>query len=199
MAMMALSIGSDQLSTQTRRESIITGLSSLPSHASEVLKLDSDTKELASSLIDSESLLVFGRGYNYATALEGALKVKEVALMHNEGMLAGEMKHGPLALVDENLPIIVIATRDACFSKQKSVIQQLLSRKGRLIVLCSTGDISTVVPSGSCRTIQVPEVADCLQPVINIIPLQLLAYHLTVLRGFDVDQPRNLAKSVTTQ
>nr|XP_051194070.1 glutamine--fructose-6-phosphate aminotransferase [isomerizing] 1-like [Lolium perenne] len=199
MAMMALSIGSDQLSTQTRRESIITGLSSLPSHASEVLKLDSDMKELTSSLIDSESLLVFGRGYNYATALEGALKVKEVALMHSEGMLAGEMKHGPLALVDENLPIIVIATRDACFRKQKSVIQQLLSRKGRLIVLCSTGDISAVVPSGSCRTIQVPEVADCLQPVINIIPLQLLAYHLTVLRGFDVDQPRNLAKSVTTQ
>ncbi|KAM0836690.1 hypothetical protein ACQ4PT_062143 [Festuca glaucescens] len=167
MAMMAMAIGSDQLSTQTRRESIITGLSSLPSHASEVLKLDSDMKELASSLIDSESLLVFGRGYNYATALEGALKVKEVALMHSEGMLAGEMKHGPLALVDENLPIVVIATRDACFSKQK--------------------------------TIQVPEVANCLQPVINIIPLQLLAYHLTVLRGFNVDQPRNLAKSVTTQ
>ncbi|VAH92801.1 unnamed protein product [Triticum turgidum subsp. durum] len=169
------------------------------SHVSEVLKLDAEMKELASSLIDSESLLVFGRGYNYATALEGALKVKEVALMHSEGMLAGEMKHGPLALVDENLPIIVIATRDSCFSKQKSVIQQLLSRKGRLIIMCSEGDISAVGPSASCRVIQVPEVADCLQPVINIIPLQLLAYHLTVLRGFDVDQPRNLAKSVTTQ
>uniref|UniRef100_M8C3F8 glutamine--fructose-6-phosphate transaminase (isomerizing) n=1 Tax=Aegilops tauschii TaxID=37682 RepID=M8C3F8_AEGTA len=165
-------------------------------HVSEVLKLDAEMKDLASSLIDSESLLVFGRGYNYATALEGALKVKEVALMHSEGMLAGEMKHGPLALVDENLPIIVIATRD---SKQKSVIQQLLSRKGRLIIMCSEGDISAVGPSASCRVIQVPEVADCLQPVINIIPLQLLAYHLTVLRGFDVDQPRNLAKSVTTQ
>ncbi|XP_047087520.1 glutamine--fructose-6-phosphate aminotransferase [isomerizing] 1-like isoform X1 [Lolium rigidum] len=199
MVMMAMAIGSNQLSTQTRRESIITGLSSLPSNASEVLKLDSDMKELASSLIDSESLLVFGRGYFSRKPLEGALKVKEVALMHSEGMLAGEMKHGPLALVDENLPIVVIATRDACFSKQKSVIQQLLSRKGRLIVMCSTGDISAVVPSGSCRTIQVPEVPDCLQPVINIIPLQLLAYHLTVLRGFDVDQPRNLAKSVTTQ
>ncbi|CAM0874372.1 unnamed protein product [Alopecurus aequalis] len=141
MAMMALAIGSDQLSTQARRESIITGLSSLPSHASEVLKLDGEMKELASSLVDSESLLVFGRGFNYATALEGALKVKEVALMHSEGMLAGEMKHGPLALVDENLPIIVIATRDTCFSKQKSVIQQLLSRKGRLIVMCSEGDV----------------------------------------------------------
>ncbi|VAI30013.1 unnamed protein product [Triticum turgidum subsp. durum] len=169
------------------------------SNASQVLKLDSEMKELASSLIDSESLLVFGRGYNYATALEGALKVKEVALMHSEGMFAGEMKHGPLALVDENLPIIVIATRDTCFSKQQSVIQQLLSRKGRLIIMCSKGDASAVNPGGSCRVIEVPKVADCLQPVINVIPLQLLAYHLTVLRGFDVDQPRNLAKSVTTQ
>ncbi|PUZ62834.1 hypothetical protein GQ55_3G018500 [Panicum hallii var. hallii] len=199
MAMMALAIGSDQISTQARRNAIISGLTSLPNSVSEVLKLDAEMKELASSLIDSESLLVFGRGYNYATALEGALKVKEVALMHSEGMLAGEMKHGPLALVDENLPIIVIATRDACFSKQQSVIQQLLSRKGRLIVMCSKGDASAVCPTGSCRVIEVPGVADCLQPVINIIPLQLLAYHLTVLRGFDVDQPRNLAKSVTTQ
>lgn len=200
MAMMALAIGSDQISTQARRDSIISGLNNLSSNVSEVLKLDAGMKELASSLIDSESLLVFGRGYNYATALEGALKVKEVALMHSEGMLAGEMKHGPLALVDENLPIIVIATRDACFSKQQSVIQQLLSRRGRLIVMCSRGDASAVCPSGgSCRVIEVPQVADCLQPVINIIPLQLLAYHLTVLRGFDVDQPRNLAKSVTTQ
>uniref|UniRef100_A0A0E0MJ98 glutamine--fructose-6-phosphate transaminase (isomerizing) n=1 Tax=Oryza punctata TaxID=4537 RepID=A0A0E0MJ98_ORYPU len=195
MVMVALAVGSDQISTQVRRQTIISGLSNLPSNVSEVLKLDTEMKELASSLIDSESLLVFGRGYNYATALEGALKVKEVALMHSEGMLAGEMKHGPLALVDENLPIIVIATRDACFSKQQSVIQQLLSRKGRLIVMCSKGDASAVCPSGSCRVIEVPEVADCLQPVINIIPLQLLAYHLTVLRGFDVDQPRNLAKT----
>ena len=146
MAMMALAIGSDQISTQARRNAIISGLTSLPKYVeldtkvyyaafffltdapesrmrvlydagfvSEVLKLDAEMKELASSLIDSESLLVFGRGYNYATALEGALKVKEVALIHSEGMLAGEMKHGPLALVDENLPIIVIATRDACF------------------------------------------------------------------------------------
>ncbi|XP_072996468.1 glutamine--fructose-6-phosphate aminotransferase [isomerizing] 1-like [Typha latifolia] len=199
MAMMALAIGADRISTQARREAIITGLPVLPSKVSEVLKLDGEMKDLAESLMDTQSLLVFGRGYNYATALEGALKVKEVALMHSEGMLAGEMKHGPLALVDETLPIIVIATRDACFSKQQSVIQQLHARKGRLIVMCSKGDASSVCPSGSCRVIEVPQVADCLQPVINIIPLQLLAYHLTVLRGYDVDQPRNLAKSVTTQ
>ncbi|ONK62803.1 uncharacterized protein A4U43_C07F8300 [Asparagus officinalis] len=199
MAMMALAIGDDRISTKARRESIIYGLSDLPNKVREVLKLDSEMKALAESLIDAQSLLVFGRGYNYATALEGALKVKEVALMHSEGMLAGEMKHGPLALVDETLPIIVIATHDACFSKQQSVIQQLHARKGRLIVMCSKGASSSVCPSEFCRAIEVPQVIDCLQPVVNIIPLQLLAYHLTVLRGFDVDQPRNLAKSVTTQ
>ncbi|XP_074561486.1 glutamine--fructose-6-phosphate aminotransferase [isomerizing] 1-like isoform X2 [Curcuma longa] len=199
MAMMALAIGADRISTQARRQSIVDDLSNLPNKVSEVLKLDGEMRDLAESLIDTQSLLVFGRGYNYATALEGALKVKEVALTHSEGMLAGEMKHGPLALVDETLPIIVIATRDACFSKQQSAIQQLHARKGRLIIMCSEGDASSVRPVESCKVIEVPRVADCLQPVINIIPLQLLAYHLTVLRGFDVDQPRNLAKSVTTQ
>ncbi|KAF4387208.1 hypothetical protein CsatB_003240 [Cannabis sativa] len=199
MAMVALAIGGDTMSNQARREAIIDGLFDLPNKVREVLKLDEEMKDLAKQLIAEQSLLVFGRGYNYATALEGALKVKEVALMHSEGILAGEMKHGPLALVDENLPIVVIANRDACFSKQQSVIQQLRARKGRLIVMCSKGDADSVCPSGSCRVIEVPQVEDCLQPVVNIVPLQLLAYHLTVLRGFNVDQPRNLAKSVTTQ
>ncbi|XP_010550839.1 PREDICTED: glutamine--fructose-6-phosphate aminotransferase [isomerizing] 2-like [Tarenaya hassleriana] len=199
MVMVALAIGGDTISNQARREAIIEGLLDLPNKAREVLKLDQEMKELAKLLIDEQSLLVFGRGYNYATALEGALKVKEIALMHSEGLLAGEMKHGPLALVDENLPIVVIATRDNCFSKQQSVIQQLHARKGRLIVMCSKGDGASVCPSGSCRAIEVPQVEDCLQPVVNILPLQLLAYHLTVLRGHNVDQPRNLAKSVTTQ
>ncbi|XVE76762.1 hypothetical protein DITRI_Ditri13aG0007000 [Diplodiscus trichospermus] len=199
MAMLALAIGDDAISGQGRRDAIIDGLFDLPNKVREVLKLDQEMKDLAELLIAEQSLLVFGRGYNFATALEGALKVKEVSLMHSEGILAGEMKHGPLALVDENLPIIVIATRDACFSKQQSVIQQLHARKGRLIVLCSQGDAASVCPGGSCRVIEVPQVEDCLQPVVNIIPLQLLAYHLTVLRGYNVDQPRNLAKSVTTQ
>ncbi|CAN8270500.1 unnamed protein product [Cochlearia groenlandica] len=199
MVMLALAIGSDTISSQTRREAIVDGLLDLPNKVKEVLKLDEEMKDLARLLIDEQSLLMFGRGYHYATALEGALKVKEVALMHSEGILAGEMKHGPLALVDENLPIAVIATRDACFSKQQSVIQQLHARKGRLIVMCSKGDAKSVSSSGSCRAIEVPQVEDCLQPVVNIVPLQLLAYHLTVLRGHNVDQPRNLAKSVTTQ
>ncbi|XP_020977561.1 glutamine--fructose-6-phosphate aminotransferase [isomerizing] 2 [Arachis ipaensis] len=199
MAMLALAIGGDTLSNQARREAIIDGLFDLPNKVREVLKLDQEMKDLAKLLSAEQSLLVFGRGYNYATALEGALKVKEVALTHSEGILAGEMKHGPLALVDETLPIVVIATRDACFSKQQSVIQQLIARRGRLVVMCSKGDASSVSPSETVRVIEVPQVVDCLQPVINVVPLQLLAYHLTVLRGFNVDQPRNLAKSVTTQ
>ncbi|KAH7571340.1 hypothetical protein ACOSP7_013808 [Xanthoceras sorbifolium] len=199
MAMMALAIGGDTMSKQSRREAVIDGLFDLPNKVREVLKLDQEMRDLAQLLIAEQSLLVFGRGYNYATALEGALKVKEVSLMHSEGILAGEMKHGPLALVDESLPIVVIATRDACFSKQQSVIQQLHARKGRLIVMCSQGDAASVCLGGSCRVIEVPQVEDCLQPVVNIVPLQLLAYHLTVLRGYNVDQPRNLAKSVTTQ
>ncbi|XP_027348925.1 glutamine--fructose-6-phosphate aminotransferase [isomerizing] 2 isoform X2 [Abrus precatorius] len=199
MVMLALAIGGDTISNQARREAIIDGLFDLPNKVREVLKLDLEMKDLAKLLIAEQSLLVFGRGYNYATALEGALKVKEVALMHSEGILAGEMKHGPLALVDENLPIFVVATRDTGFSKQQSVIQQLHARKGRLIVMCSKGDAASVCPNEYCRVIEVPQVEDCLQPVINVVPLQLLAYHLTVLRGFNVDQPRNLAKSVTTQ
>ncbi|BBH06831.1 glutamine-fructose-6-phosphate transaminase isomerizing [Prunus dulcis] len=188
MAMLALAIGGDTISNQARREAIIDD------KVREVLKLDQTMKDLAQELIAEQSLLVFGRGYNYATALEGALKVKEVALMHSEGILAGEMKHGPLALVDENLPTFVIATRDACFSYSAASCPQRSSDSNvfeRRCCIC--------VPWGSCRVIEVPQLEDCLQPVVNIVPLQLLAYHLTVLRGFNVDQPRNLAKSVTTQ
>lgn len=197
--MLSLALGDDSLANQRRREDIIDDLFKLPRKVQDVLKLDHEMKELATLLMDEQSLLVFGRGYNYATALECALKVKEVSLMHSEGILAGEMKHGPLALVDETLPIIVIATRDASSSKQQSVIQQLRARKGKLIVMCSEGDKACMGLDGTFRLIQVPQVEDCLQPIVNIIPLQLLAYHLTVLRGFNVDQPRNLAKSVTTQ
>lgn len=199
LVMVALAIGEDSIATRERRERIIDGLIGLPDKVREVLLLDASMRQLASDLSTEQSLLVFGRGYNYATAVEGALKVKEVALMHSEGLLAGEMKHGPLALVDETLPIIVVATRDETCSKQQSVIQQLQARRGRLIIICSQGDARHMCPNGAARMIEVPQVEDCLQPIINIIPLQLLAYHLTVIRGFNVDQPRNLAKSVTVE
>ncbi|KAH7278871.1 hypothetical protein KP509_38G060900 [Ceratopteris richardii] len=199
IVMLDLALGDDSLSTQQRRNAIMDDLYNFASKVRDVLKLDRDMKELAALLMDEQSLLVFGRGYNYATALECALKVKEVSLMHAEGIVAGEMKNGPLALVDETLPIIVIATRDASLNKQQSVIQQLKTRKGRLIVMCTEGDAEFMCPDRTCRIIEIPKVQDCLQPIINIVPLQLLAYHLTVFRGFNVDQPRNLSKSVTTQ
>jgi glucosamine--fructose-6-phosphate aminotransferase (isomerizing) len=198
ITMVALALSEDSIAQREHRDSIIESLACLPDSIREVLKLDDDMRQLAVHLQHEGSLLIFGRGYNYATALEAALKVKEVALMHSEGILAGEMKHGPLALVDEHMPILVVATNDSMWSKMQSVIAQLHARGAQLIVMCNRGDASTAqLKRFKCRLIEVPEVADCLQPIINIVPLQLLSYHLTVLRGFNVDQPRNLAKSVT--
>ncbi len=198
ITLLALALSEDSKAAQARRDGIISSLLTLPAAVRTALALDPEMKALAHRLKDESSLLVFGRGYNYATALEAALKVKEVALMHSEGILAGEMKHGPLALVDDKMPIIVIATQDGAHAKMLSVMQQLRARCASLIVLCCEGDddVEGCVGKG-CTLVRVPRVADCLQPVVNIVPLQLLAYHLTVLRGHDVDQPRHLAKSVT--
>ncbi|KAF5827968.1 hypothetical protein DUNSADRAFT_18444 [Dunaliella salina] len=149
VTMMALQLSEDSISKREKRDQIIDELGQLPGKVRRTLMLDGTMQELAKQLMSQHSLMFFARGYNYATALEAALKVKEVSLIHSEGILAGEMKHGVLALVDENLPIVV------------------------------------------------PETVEALQPVINIVPLQLLAYHLAILKGLDVDQPRNLAKSVT--
>jgi glutamine---fructose-6-phosphate transaminase (isomerizing) len=198
ITMMALALADDSISKRAARDAIIDDLGRLPDAVRGALALDGAMRDLAATLKDEESLLVFGRGYNYATALEAALKVKEVALMHSEGILAGEMKHGPLALVDDALPIVVVATRDRMHGKMLSVIQQLRARGARLIVVCTAGDADVrAAVSERCTLVEVPYVVEALQPVVNIIPLQLLSYHLTVLRGHNVDQPRNLAKSVT--
>lgn len=198
LIMMALALSEDSVSRAGQREAVITGLGQLPHALRTALQLDREVRQVAAFMKDEHSLLVFGRGFNYATALEAALKVKEVALMHSEGILAGEMKHGPLALVDENMPVLVVATKDAMHAKMMSVIQQLRARGARLIVLCCGGDSEVEAAAGREATlVRVPWVPDCLQPIVNAVPLQLLAYHLAVLRGHDVDQPRNLAKSVT--
>ena len=200
LILLALALSEDSRSRADRRMDIMRGVATLPATMRRALDLDEKMKKLAQSLVDENSLLLFGRGYNYATALEGALKVKEVALLHSEGILAGEMKHGPLALVDETLPLVVIATRDSSYTKQKSVIEQLRARDARCILIVGEDDDSLDQYAASDEMlIKVPEVCDCLQPLINIIPLQLLSYHLTVLRGHNVDQPRNLAKSVTVE
>jgi glucosamine--fructose-6-phosphate aminotransferase (isomerizing) len=199
MVLLALALSEDSRSRAARRLDIMGGVAMLPDIMRRALALDGQMLELARTLVNENSLLLFGRGYNYATALEGALKVKEVALLHSEGILAGEMKHGPLALVDETLPLVVVATRDSSYVKQKSVIEQLRARDARLILIVGEDDDSLDKFADKNMIIKVPEIVDCLQPLVNIIPLQLLSYHLTVLRGHNVDQPRNLAKSVTVE
>ena len=130
-----------------------------------------------------------GRGYQYATLLEGALKIKEISYMHSEGILAGELKHGPLALIDENMPVIIIMTQDSLYPKVMNAFQQITARKAQPIVICNEGDQD--IPKAA-KTVRVPKTVDCLQGLLNIIPLQLLSYHLAVQAGYDVDFPRNL-------
>lgn len=205
LVMLALALSEDSLTKLTRRIEIIDALAALPGDISKALELDGEMKKLAEMLTAQQSLLVLGRGYHYATAMETALKVKEVSLMHSEGVLSGEIKHGPLALVDENLPIIVIATRDRNYSKNLSCVEQLCARHGWLIVLAGEGDAElerfAAEHKGAApmHLIKVPETVDCLQGIVNIVPMQLLSYYLASLRGLNVDQPRNLAKSVTVQ
>ncbi len=199
MVLVALSLSEDSRSKHARRDDIMQGLLKLPGCVKGCLKMDAKLLELAQELKDEHSLLIFGRGFNYATALEGALKVKEVALVHSEGILAGEMKHGPLALVDKHMPIIVVCTNDGSYEKQQSVVQQLKARDGRLILIVSEDDKEMEKTAPDAVILRVPKVEDCLQAVVNIIPLQLLSYHLTILRGHSCDQPRNLAKSVTVE
>ena len=138
-----------------------------------------------------------GRGFQFATVLEGALKVKEITYMHSEGILAGELKHGPLALVDEDMAVLMIALRDKTYDKCMNAMQQVLARKGVPIIICSKGDED--IKKLGYQTLEVPEIPDCLAGILTVIPLQLLSFHLAVLRGFDVDFPRNLAKSVTVE
>ncbi|KAI8924225.1 hypothetical protein BC831DRAFT_505635 [Entophlyctis helioformis] len=197
LIMMALQLSADRISMTQRRKQIIDDLYELPKFIKETLALDGELRKLAKeTLFKEKSLLIMGRGYQNATCLEGALKIKEVSYMHSEGILAGELKHGPLALIDENMPVILIMTKDSLYPKVQSALQQVTARKGQPIIICNKDDAGI---SEQFRTIRVPQVVDCLQGIINIIPLQLLSYHLAVLNGVDVDFPRNLAKAVTVE
>lgn len=197
LIMFALMLSEDRLSLQTRRLDIINGLKVLPELIKKVLSLDEKIKAIANELYKQRSLLVMGRGFNYATCLEGALKIKEITYMHSEGILAGELKHGPLALIDKHMPVIMIIMRDACYIKCQNALQQVTARSGRPIILCCQDDPE--VTKNAYQTIELPHIVDCLQGILTVIPLQLLSFHLAVLRGYDVDCPRNLAKSVTVE
>ncbi|WWC70737.1 glutamine-fructose-6-phosphate transaminase (isomerizing) [Kwoniella pini CBS 10737] len=197
LVMMAVQLSDDSIIKTARRQQIIDGLHDIPAQIRKVLAMDKALQEMAKTMLAKEkSLLIMGRGYQYATCLEGALKIKEVSYMHSEGILAGELKHGPLALVDEHLPVIFIMTRDSLYPKVQSALAQVTARKGRPIIICNEDD-ETVSDAAKC--IRVPQTVDCLQGLINVIPLQLLSYHLAIMNGVDVDFPRNLAKSVTTE
>jgi glucosamine--fructose-6-phosphate aminotransferase (isomerizing) len=172
-------------------------LASIPEKASRILELDSQIKTIAERFKDAKNVLYLGRGYNFPVALEGALKLKEISYIHAEGYPAAEMKHGPIALIDEDMPVIIIATRDNTYSKILSNIEEVRSRKGRVIAIANDGDreISRLAE----HVIYIPQASGPITPLLAVIPLQLLAYHIATLRGCNVDRPRNLAKSVTVE
>lgn len=161
------------------------------------LKLDHHIKEIAAKIKDSENALYLGRGYNFPVALEGALKLKEISYIHAEGYPAAEMKHGPIALIDENLPVIILATNESAYEKIVSNVQEVKARKGIVIAVVNEGD--TQIKQMADYVIEVPKTEEVLSPLVTMIPLQLLSYHIAVMRGANVDQPRNLAKSVTVE
>lgn len=197
LIMFGLMMSEDRLSLKPRRQEIINGLNKLPELIKEVLGQDDNIKTIAEELHHQRSLLVMGRGFNYATCLEGALKIKEITYMHSEGILAGELKHGPLALIDKHMPVIMIIMRDACYNKCHNALQQVTARQGRPIIICCQDDPD--ISKMAYKTIELPQTVDCLQGILSVIPLQLISFHLAVLRGYDVDCPRNLAKSVTVE
>jgi glucosamine--fructose-6-phosphate aminotransferase (isomerizing) len=197
LVMIALMLCEDRISMQVRRQEIIQGLQQLPDLIKEVLRLDDEIKKLAEDLYQQKSLLVIGRGFQFATCLEGALKIKELTYMHSEGIFAGELKHGPLALVDKDMPVIVVVVQDDTYAKCHNALQQVEARHGRTIVICNKGDEET--KKHAFQTLEVPQIVDCLQGILTVIPLQLLSFHIAVLKNCDVDCPRNLAKSVTVE
>jgi len=176
---------------------VISALEKIPEQALRILKSAGEVQKIAKTYFTEGNALYLGRAYNYPVALEGALKLKEISYIHAEGYPAAEMKHGPIALIDKKMPVVVIATKSDIYPKVISNIQEVKARSGRVIAIASEGD--TELEKYCDAVIHVPETIDCLSPVLNVIPLQLLAYYAAVSRGLDVDQPRNLAKSVTVE
>lgn len=198
LTLIALQIAQQKgtIPTSKLRE-ILYELENIPSKIEEVLKLDDQIKELAAIYKDSRNFLYLGRGYNFPVALEGALKLKEISYIHAEGYPAAEMKHGPIALIDEEMPVVFLATNQSAYEKIVSNIQEVKARKGRIIAVVNKGDKQ--IKALADHVIEVPETEEVLSPLVTIVPLQLLAYHIAIMRGCNVDQPRNLAKSVTVE
>ncbi len=183
--------------SQSRLRQILYELEAIPSKVEGALKTNDLIVEIAKKYKDAKNFLYLGRGLNFPVALEGALKLKEISYIHAEGYPAAEMKHGPIALIDENMPVVFIATNQSAHEKIVSNIQEVKARKGKVIAIVLEGD--TVIRGLADEVIEVPETDELLSPLVSIIPLQLLSYHIALMRGCNVDQPRNLAKSVTVE
>jgi len=198
LTMFALALG-DAKGTISRSDylRVTKGLSEIPKVITEVLKTNEKVADLARTFTYAHNFLYLGRGFSYPVALEGALKLKEISYIHAEGYPAAEMKHGPIALIDSDMPVVVIATHNAMYEKVLSNIQEIKARQGRVIALVSKGD--DTISKIADEIIELPDVLECLEPLVATIPLQLLAYHVAVCKGKNVDQPRNLAKSVTVE
>ena len=176
---------------------MLAELETIPSKVEQALELNDQIKYIADLYKNASNFLYLGRGFNFPVALEGALKLKEISYIHAEGYPAAEMKHGPIALIDKEMPVVFIATRDDSYDKIISNIQEVKARKGRVIAIVTKGD--TLIPQLAEFVIEVPATDQALMPIVSVIPLQLLSYHIALMRGCDVDQPRNLAKSVTVE
>ena len=198
LLLLALSIGQEKGTVAPeQRLAIIKELPNIPAKIEKILKHDKQIAELSRIFTYAHNFIYLGRGYNYPIALEGALKLKEISYIHAEGYPAAEMKHGPIALIDEEMPVVVIAPKRGHYDKILSNIQEVKARKGRVISIVTEGDKD--VKNISDYYFEIPDTEECLVPLLSVIPLQLLAYHIAIAKGRDVDQPRNLAKSVTVE
>ena len=198
LTMLALCLAKEKHTIDHQEYSaLVQELADIPAKMKQVLEMNTRIAQLSRIFTYAHNFLYLGRGFNYPVALEGALKLKEISYIHAEGYPAAEMKHGPIALIDAEMPVVVVATRNAMYEKVISNIQEIKARKGKVIALVTEGDkeISRLADD----VIELPRVSECLEPLITTIPLQLLAYHIAVCKGKDVDQPRNLAKSVTVE
>lgn len=197
LTMMAIQVGRQHFLSQAEAHALIKALAKTPEQVGEIVKQSDAIKLAAEQYINRENWLFLGRGYNYPIALEGALKLKEISYIHAEGMPAAEMKHGPIALINEGMPVVFIATRGNQYEKVLGNIEEVRTRGGRIIAVATEGD-KTITELAE-HVFYVPDVPEPIQPLLTVIPLQLLAYHAAVLRGCNVDKPRNLAKSVTVE
>ncbi|MCX6149026.1 MAG: glutamine--fructose-6-phosphate transaminase (isomerizing) [Ignavibacteriales bacterium] len=197
LALITLLIARKKHLSQVDGRSIANEIELLPAKIEKILKLNDEIEKIAEDFVNAKNFLYLGRGYNFPVALEGALKLKEISYIHAEGYPAAEMKHGPIALIDENMPVVVIAPKDSVYDKILSNIQEVKARHGKIIAVASECDdkIDRMVD----YTIKIPDTIRMLMPILTVIPLQLLAYHIAVKKGLNVDQPRNLAKSVTVE